>query len=65
MTSGLVTGCSKGIGGATAIELARRGTPGGRERRRPETLVDLPIARRLALDVTDQDSIDAGGDRGR
>jgi len=47
----LVTGCSSGIGRASASELARRGHEVVATARRPETLRDLPVAERLALDV--------------
>src|SRR5262245_13882384 len=53
----LITGCSKGLGRATAIELARRGHEVIATARNPETLVDLPAAARLALDVTDVESV--------
>ena len=53
----LITGCSKGLGRATAIELARRGHEVIATARNPETLVDLPAAARLALDVTDAESV--------
>src|SRR5260370_26692411 len=55
----LITGTSPGIGRATTIELARRGHDVVATARRPETLVGLPAAERLALDVTDQASVDA------
>jgi NAD(P)-dependent dehydrogenase (short-subunit alcohol dehydrogenase family) len=58
MSSVLITGASRGIGRATAIELARRGHRVIATARRPETLADLPVAERLRLDVTDQDSVD-------
>jgi NAD(P)-dependent dehydrogenase (short-subunit alcohol dehydrogenase family) len=53
----LITGCSKGLGRATAIELARRGHEVIATARNPETLIDLPAAARLALDVTDAESV--------
>ncbi len=59
MSSVLVTGASRGIGRAIAIELARRGHRVIATARRPETLADLPVDQRLRLDVTDQDSVDA------
>src|SRR5260370_16587836 len=53
----LITGTSPGIGRATTIELARRGHDVVATARRPETLVGLPAAERLALDVTDHASV--------
>ena len=58
MSSVLVTGASKGIGRAITLELARRGHRVIATARRPEALADLPVAERLSLDVTDQDSVD-------
>jgi NAD(P)-dependent dehydrogenase (short-subunit alcohol dehydrogenase family) len=55
----LITGCSSGIGRATALRLARSGWTVYASARRPETLEDLRAAgaRTLALDVTDEGSI--------
>lgn len=55
----LVTGCSSGIGRATAERLARRGWTVYASARRPETIADLGDAgcKVLALDVTDDQSM--------
>jgi NADP-dependent 3-hydroxy acid dehydrogenase YdfG len=53
----LITGCSTGIGRATAIEMTKRGFDVVATARRPETLDDLDVAQRLALDVTDDASV--------
>jgi NADP-dependent 3-hydroxy acid dehydrogenase YdfG len=57
----LVTGCSSGIGRATALRLAHSGWTVYASARRPETLAELADAgcRTLALDVTDADSMRA------
>ncbi|HTZ07804.1 MAG TPA: SDR family NAD(P)-dependent oxidoreductase [Acidimicrobiales bacterium] len=55
----LITGCSSGFGRAAAVELAKRGHEVVATARRPETLLDLDVEARLALDVTDQASVDA------
>ncbi|HSZ13585.1 MAG TPA: SDR family NAD(P)-dependent oxidoreductase [Solirubrobacteraceae bacterium] len=57
----LVTGCSSGIGRASALRLAAHGWTVYATARRPETIADLGEAgcRTLALDVTDEDSMRA------
>ena len=57
----LVTGCSSGIGRATALRLARGGWTVWATARRPEAIDDLRAAgcRVLALDVTDDASMRA------
>ncbi len=57
----LITGCSTGIGRATAERLARAGMTVYASARRPESIEDLKGAgcRTLALDVTDEDSMRA------
>jgi NAD(P)-dependent dehydrogenase (short-subunit alcohol dehydrogenase family) len=55
----LVTGCSSGIGRATALELVGKGWKVYATARRPETLTELADAgcHTLALDVTSEDSM--------
>src|SRR4051794_26953739 len=57
----LVTGCSSGIGRATAERLAARGYTVYATARRPEAISDLEArgCRVLALDVTDEESMQA------
>ncbi len=57
----LITGCSSGIGRATAERLQRDGFTVYATARRPETLTDLEAqgCKTLALDVTDEDSMAA------
>ena len=59
MSRVLVTGASKGIGRATVRELVARGHEVVATARSRAALEDLPAAARLALDVTDQQSVDA------
>jgi NAD(P)-dependent dehydrogenase (short-subunit alcohol dehydrogenase family) len=60
----LVTGCSSGIGAATAARLAEAGWTVYATARRPETLAELEAkgCRTLALDVTDEASRKAAVD---
>ncbi|MGD0455289.1 MAG: SDR family NAD(P)-dependent oxidoreductase [Solirubrobacteraceae bacterium] len=60
----LVTGCSSGIGRASALRLARSGWTVYATARRPESIAELGEAgcHTLALDVTDEDSMRAAVD---
>jgi NAD(P)-dependent dehydrogenase (short-subunit alcohol dehydrogenase family) len=60
----LITGCSSGIGNATAAHLAERGWKVYASARRPETLAGLERrgCRTLALDVNDEASMQAAVD---
>ncbi len=53
----LITGASKGIGRATAIELAARGHEVVATARRAEDLANLKVAERIPLDVTNDVSV--------
>jgi NAD(P)-dependent dehydrogenase (short-subunit alcohol dehydrogenase family) len=57
MSSVLITGSGRGIGRATALELARRGHRVIATARDPGQLADLPVDARLPLDVTDARSV--------
>ena len=61
----LITGCSTGIGRAAAVELTKRGFEVIATARRPETLEDLDVAEKRALDVNDDASVAALQRRGR
>jgi NADP-dependent 3-hydroxy acid dehydrogenase YdfG len=60
----LITGCSSGIGHATALELAGRGWTVYATARRPDSIADLADSgcKTLALDVTDEASMTAAVD---
>jgi NAD(P)-dependent dehydrogenase (short-subunit alcohol dehydrogenase family) len=57
MANVLITGCSTGIGRATAVELQGRGHQVVATARRLETLDDLDVTAKLHLDVTEEQSI--------
>lgn len=58
----LITGCSSGIGRASAELLAARGHEVIATAQRPEALTDLKVARTLRLDVTDPESVERARD---
>jgi short-subunit dehydrogenase len=59
MPRALITGCSTGIGRATAVELTKRGFEVVATARKPATLDELDVAAKLALDVDSDESVAA------
>jgi len=59
MSAVLITGANRGIGRAITDEFARRGHRVVATARDPRTLEDLDASKRLALDVTDDESVTA------
>jgi NAD(P)-dependent dehydrogenase (short-subunit alcohol dehydrogenase family) len=59
MSRVLVTGCSSGIGRATAVELTKRGFDVVATARRLETIDDLDVAATVTLDVDSDESVAA------
>ena len=57
MARALVTGCSTGIGRATALELTNRGYEVIATARRLDSIADLKVDRALVLDVDSDDSV--------
>jgi len=55
----LITGCSTGIGRATAIELGKRGYEVIATARRAESIAELDVSMRLILDVDSDESVAA------
>jgi NAD(P)-dependent dehydrogenase (short-subunit alcohol dehydrogenase family) len=55
----IVTGCSSGIGRATALELTARGYEVVATARRHESIANLAVARTLTLDVDSDESVAA------
>ena len=54
----IITGCSTGVGRDLAGRLAGRGYTVVATARKPEAIADLPVTMKLALDVTNQRSVD-------
>ena len=55
----LISGCSSGIGKNLACRLSKKGYTVVATARDPNAIADLPVALKLRMDVTDQDSVDA------